>query len=257
MARNEEKGQLMMNRWVDSVERGGAGVQRGKRPYLASECDDVKDAEYWRREIIKEITILVRDIQNAGLGEHTLRDMNDLINKKLREKGHWERRIRELGGPNYKRSRSQFDGESVKGNQGYMYFGAVKNLPGVRELFEKPKARKQRRTRHDMYKNVDPDYYGYRDEESGTLILAEMDAEVEMVEEAMREWRSLQRKRRENGETYEKEPDPRTRDNEAEAGVLDVVERVPDQDEIEKIILERKKRALLERFSEGGHWAGK
>jgi len=252
MARNEEKGQLMMNRWVDSVEKGGSS--RGKRPYLASECDDVKDAEYWRREIIREVTVLVRDIQNAGLGEHTLRDMNDLINKKLREKDHWERRIRELGGPNYKRGRSQFDGMTVKGSQGYMYFGAVKNLPGVRELFEKPADRKQRRTRHDMYKSVDPDYYGYRDEEDGALLLAEMEAETSMVEEAMKEWRTEQKKRKEDGESYEEEPEPRKRDD-AEAGVLDVVERVPDQDEIEKIVLERKKQALLEKFAEGGGMA--
>ena len=30
-----------------------------------------------------------------------LRDLNDEINKLLREKGHWERRIKELGGPDY------------------------------------------------------------------------------------------------------------------------------------------------------------
>jgi len=38
----------------------------------------------------------------AGLGEFKLRDLNDEINKLLREKGHWEERILELGGPDYK-----------------------------------------------------------------------------------------------------------------------------------------------------------
>ena len=38
----------------------------------------------------------------AGLGEFKLRDLNDEINKLLREKGHWEDRILEIGGPNYK-----------------------------------------------------------------------------------------------------------------------------------------------------------
>lgn len=38
----------------------------------------------------------------AGLGEFKLRDLNDEINKLLREKGHWEDRILELGGPDYK-----------------------------------------------------------------------------------------------------------------------------------------------------------
>lgn len=30
-----------------------------------------------------------------------IRDLNDEINKLIREKGHWEKRIVELGGPNY------------------------------------------------------------------------------------------------------------------------------------------------------------
>ena len=39
---------------------------------------------------------------SAGLGEFKLRDVNDEINKLLREKGHWEDRIKELGGPDYR-----------------------------------------------------------------------------------------------------------------------------------------------------------
>lgn len=38
----------------------------------------------------------------AGLGEFRIRDLNDEINKLLREKRHWEDRILELGGPDYK-----------------------------------------------------------------------------------------------------------------------------------------------------------
>lgn len=38
----------------------------------------------------------------AGLGEFRIRDLNDDINKLLREKRHWEDRILELGGPDYK-----------------------------------------------------------------------------------------------------------------------------------------------------------
>jgi hypothetical protein len=33
-----------------------------------------------------------------------IRDLNDEINKLMREKGHWERRIVELGGPDYSRA---------------------------------------------------------------------------------------------------------------------------------------------------------
>lgn len=46
---------------------------------------------------------------SAGLGEFKIRDMNDEINKLLREKGHWEVRIKELGGPDYRVSSYSID----------------------------------------------------------------------------------------------------------------------------------------------------
>jgi pre-mRNA-splicing factor ISY1 len=42
----------------------------------------------------------------AGLGEFRIRDLNDHINKLLREKQHWQDRIVELGGTNYHVSRA-------------------------------------------------------------------------------------------------------------------------------------------------------
>jgi pre-mRNA-splicing factor ISY1 len=44
----------------------------------------------------------VSDIQNASLGEHRIRDLNDEINALLKEKSQWEDHIRSLGGPDYK-----------------------------------------------------------------------------------------------------------------------------------------------------------
>ena len=52
-------------------------------------------------QIIREISKSVTAIQNAGLGEFRIRDLNDHINKLLREKKHWENRLRELGGKSY------------------------------------------------------------------------------------------------------------------------------------------------------------
>ena len=60
-----------------------------KRPYLATECHSLQEAEKWRLQIIKEIARKVSQIQNAGLGEFRIRDLNDEINKLIREKGHW------------------------------------------------------------------------------------------------------------------------------------------------------------------------
>lgn len=74
-----------------------------------------------------------------------------------------------LGGPDYTAASTRIVdamGELVSTSKsGYKYFGAAKNLPGVRELFEKdvgPGA--ERRTRAQIYRTITPDYYGWRDE---------------------------------------------------------------------------------------------
>lgn len=72
-------------------------------------------------------------IFSAGLGEFRIRDLNDEINKLIREKSHWEAQIKELGGPDYARVGPRMldhEGKEVPGNRGYKYFGAAKDLPG-------------------------------------------------------------------------------------------------------------------------------
>uniref|UniRef100_A0A3Q4MFR3 Pre-mRNA-splicing factor ISY1 homolog n=1 Tax=Neolamprologus brichardi TaxID=32507 RepID=A0A3Q4MFR3_NEOBR len=149
------------------------GKVKERRPFLASECSELPKAEKWRRQIISEISKKVAQIQNAGLGEFRIRDLNDEINKLLREKGHWEVRIKELGGPDYARIGPRMldhEGKEVPGNRGYKYFGAARDLPGVRELFEKEPAPAPRKTRGELMKDVDAEYYGYRDEDDGVLL---------------------------------------------------------------------------------------
>ena len=57
---------------------------------------------------------------SAGLGEFRIRDLNDEINKLLREKRHWEERIIELGGTDYIVSVGDREGggEGVRGEGG-------------------------------------------------------------------------------------------------------------------------------------------
>ncbi len=345
----------MLNRYLAGKQADARGPKQ-KRPYLASECTDLVEADKWRQQILRDVGKKVMEIQNAGLGEHRcgarpappatgtaplaraaaarpdhaaaarlagagsaaggaaapaavpaacsfgrprcrrrIRDLNDEINKLIREKGHWERRIVELGGPDYAKSapkvtdmqvgrahppactrlpaaaqalpphqpaclaghacgRPRLTGLSLglppsphhlcrgprhpclppppppmpQGNEiaeasgrggGYRYFGAAKQLPGVKELFEKEAPRAVRRSRHQMcapgppraappppalrpaacagcaacarrladlgacacpacrYKGIDPDYYGFRDEEDGVLERVEAEAE--------------------------------------------------------------------------------
>lgn len=49
-------------------------------------------------DIAKKIAL----IQNPGLGEFKIRDLNDEINKLLRVKAAWELRIKDLGGTDYR-----------------------------------------------------------------------------------------------------------------------------------------------------------
>ena len=152
MARNEEKAQAMLNRFV-AAKSAANKEDKSQRPYLASECDNLPDCERYRNQIIKEISKKVSLIQNEGLEEHKVRDMNDAINKLMREKGHWERQILKLGGPNYAAQSGAAtggdegaDAGAGDGNRrGYKYFGAAKQLPGVKALFDRPAKRTVRR----------------------------------------------------------------------------------------------------------------
>ena len=91
--------------------------------------------------------------------DYEVRDLNDEINKLMREKRHWENQIVALGGANYRRNVAMLDeeGKEVPGTRGYKwvlsftldstissrialrrrYFGRAKELPGVKELFQK------------------------------------------------------------------------------------------------------------------------
>ncbi len=48
----------------------------------------------------------------------------------------------------------------MPGNRGYKYFGAAKDLPGVRELFETPAVDNKKKTRSELMRDVDAQYYG-------------------------------------------------------------------------------------------------
>ena len=62
-----------------------------------------------------------RLLRTAGLSDYEVRDVNDDINKLLREKRHWENQIVSLGGANYRRNVPMIDedGKEVPGTKGY------------------------------------------------------------------------------------------------------------------------------------------
>lgn len=264
MARNAEKAMTALARFRQAQLEEGKVKER--RPFLASECSDLPKAEKWRRQIISEISKKVAQIQNAGLGEFRIRDLNDEINKLLREKGHWEFRINELGGPNYRRFGPRMldhEGKEVPGNRGYKYFGAARDLPGVRELFEKEPAPAPRKTRAELMKDVDAEYYGYRDEDDGVLLPLEAQYEKQAVAEAVQKWRTeesnlsgekVQQQEEESiySHHYEGPDDEGSRyeQEEDEGGVSFIAHvPVPSQKEVEEALVRRKKMELLQRYA--------
>lgn len=67
------------------------------------------------------LTPLPPPLHLAGLSDYETRDLNDDINKLLREKRHWENQLVALGGANYRRNVSMLDadGKEVPGTKGY------------------------------------------------------------------------------------------------------------------------------------------
>ncbi|EHH21033.1 hypothetical protein EGK_04009, partial [Macaca mulatta] len=246
------------------------GKVKERRPFLASECTELPKAEKWRRQIIGEISKKVAQIQNAGLGEFRIRDLNDEINKLLREKGHWEVRIKELGGPDYGKVGPKMldhEGKEVPGNRGYKYFGAAKDLPGVRELFEKEPLPPPRKTRAELMKAIDFEYYGYLDEDDGVIVPLEQEYEKKLRAELVEKWKAEREARLARGEKEEEE------EEEEEINIYAVTEEesdeegsqekggddgqqkfiahvpVPSQQEIEEALVRRKKMELLQKYA--------
>jgi pre-mRNA-splicing factor ISY1 len=155
---------------------------------MASACKSLRECERWRGEILRELSRKVSKIQDAGLTDYEVRDVNDEINKLMREKRHWENQIIALGGANYRRNVAMLDddGKEVPGTKGYKYFGRAKDLPGVRELFQSKKQEEEEENQalafYKKFMNQGPAYFGDLDEADGKLLEYERQAEEE-------EWR--------------------------------------------------------------------
>ncbi|KAJ6223899.1 hypothetical protein RDWZM_002444 [Blomia tropicalis] len=240
---------------ASQIEEQQQPKERQRRPYFASDCDDVRLAQKWRLDIIREISRKVTQIQNAGLGEHRIRDLNDQINKLLREKKHWEQRIKELGGVEIKGG-PKFDASAreAPGNRGYKYFGAAKDLPGVRGLFSEEPTSLPKKTRAELIRNIDADYYGYRDEDDGIILKEEAKVQQNLLLKLAESIDSEQ-----SGETIHQrirqicknDNDPDDEDGMDYAGPKNFISHVPSipsQQEIHDELMRRKKQELLEKY---------
>jgi pre-mRNA-splicing factor ISY1 len=181
----------------------GLSTRADKRPRMASACQSLRECERWRGELLREISRKVAKIQDAGLTEYEVRDLNDGINGLMREKRHWENQIVALGGANYRRNVAMLDddGKEVPGTKGYKcasllpfpsplhcsrcrrYFGRAKELPGVKELFESRKKDEDEANAvqafYAKFTAPGPAYFGDLAEQDPTLLVHERAAEDE------------------------------------------------------------------------------
>ncbi|KAK0628607.1 Isy1-like splicing factor [Bombardia bombarda] len=183
MARNSEKAQSMLFRFreAQAADLGIIDAGRTRRPRVITEQDSIPSCEKWRGQVLKEISRKVLRIQDSALSDYQIRDLNDEINKLMREKYIWEVQICNLGGPNFMRGGGKVYDEAGReilgGGKGYKYFGRARDLPGVKELFEaatkaKQDEEKPLEAREDLRKQVDAAYYGYAPDEEDEELLA-------------------------------------------------------------------------------------
>ncbi|CZS98102.1 related to pre-mRNA splicing factor [Rhynchosporium graminicola] len=242
MARNSEKAQSMLFRFRESqqADLGIIDAGRTRRPKMITEVTSIPACEKWRGQVLKEISRKVSKIQEASLSDFMIRDLNDEINKLMREKHMWEVQVRNLGGPNYMRGGGAVyddDGVEIKGaGKGYRYFGRAKTLPGIAELFASSKPTKPTKVNpgSDLRKLVDASYYGYNlDEEDGTLLAYETQKEQEAFENLLQ-----------NGEGEKRNdwiPLPGDEGN-------GEWWKVPSPEEVQEELVERRRRRLLDKL---------
>ena len=110
-----------------------------------------------------------------------------------------------------------------------------------------------KRTRYEMYKGVDADYYGYRDDDDGTLQPIERLQEEQAKIEALESWKTQEI----NRITTETKNETQAR-AQVEAIVAEFEKpqdaafvahvAVPRKEDLEKVILEKRKRKLMEKY---------
>lgn len=108
-------------------------------------------------------------------------------------------------------------------------------MPGVRELFEQEPPLPPRKTRAELMKDIDADYYGYKDDDDGIILPLEQKSEQEYRELLMEEWK-------EKGNN--KEAEPPAAEEEPQTSQM----HIPSQSEIQEALLLRKKQELLEKY---------
>ncbi|GJZ92979.1 pre-mRNA-splicing factor ISY1 [Tanacetum coccineum] len=119
----------------------------------------------------------------------------------------------------------------------------LNRLSAIKGLFEKPSELRKRRSRYDIYKQIDASYYGYRDYKDEVLDKVERGAEERMGAES--------RVGEEEDDVVMEERREREREMQEEKEKEFVGQvSLSDEKEIEKMVLEKKMKLLSKYASE-------
>ena len=152
------------------------------------------------------------------------------------------------------RSGPKFDtsAKEAPGNRGYKYFGAAKDLPGVRNLFAHEPASLPKKTRAELMRNIDADYYGYRDEDDGVILKEEAKVQrQELLKLANVSSEPNEQTIQERINQICKSDAHTDEDGLDYAGPKNFISHVPSipsQQEIHDELIRRKKQELLEKY---------
>ncbi|ODV87734.1 hypothetical protein CANARDRAFT_190589, partial [[Candida] arabinofermentans NRRL YB-2248] len=173
MSRNSEKAQSLLNRY--HAQQYGLPQTRPKSTKFVK---DLKEAERYRGLCVQEISSKVTRINDILVTESQIRDLNDELNKLMKEKRAWEYKIKELGGPDYLQFKQKSSSDNGLVVRGYKYFGRAKELPDVVKLVEMTKQeltkaremKKGMKNDEALMNNINsviftPEYYGLYDDD--------------------------------------------------------------------------------------------
>jgi len=147
----------------------------------------------------------------------------------------------------------------VPGSRGYKYFGAAKDLPGVKELFEQ-EVIATKKSKAELLREIDAEYYGYLDDEDFLLLPAEEKCELEARQRKIEEFKAtsqvevieteeelmpeLAKLSDESDEEDILHENYYTKKIKAKAKLVKPSD-VPSMKEVEEAILEKKKKELM------------
>lgn len=180
----------IFNRWVRQ-QREQTFAKWYEMPEDPGAILTLAEAEKWRTYLTTQLSAHIERLYTEPLPEDETRYLNDYCNQELLKIRRWELRIIELGGIDYSKvGVSAPNGDILNTNlHQYQYFGRARQLPGVKELLEHEKQKKQedilskRPKKEDLMAKVDADYYGLGNDDELCEAERQFEASLETQEE--------------------------------------------------------------------------